>query len=447
MKISQNKGAKITKRGRLPPLFLALCLCVFAVQNIFAQPADKVDVLAKVNQARRANDLPPLAWNPMLDKAAQRHSDDMARKGFVDETGSDGSSSRQRVEAAGYGRWPGVLIWSESLYAGQTTFDEAINFLLSDEGQRRALVNPKLREVGVGVARDNLRTYWTLTFGAQPNVLPIFINEGAAVTNDRQVVVLLTQEKAVPAGDANAIGRVIQVRLSEKPDLAGSNWQPWQASIPFTLSARAGVKTLYVQMRDDAGRTTLATASIEYDPNSAASVRPVGLSVNVTLTPDPTSAPAPASASTPTPVLIPLASTTPAVNIAPAESVPSPHTPGLAVPTPTAVVIGGSVVVTVMPTQIATERGAEATNVASTASTPGVVVVMVQPTSTRMPTPATVERSVAPAIAQSPTAETGVRQFGAANPDATLPNWLIPLYLIVQTGVIVLGLIALIRKR
>lgn len=375
------------------------------------QPDDKMLVWARLNDARRANGLPPLARNAQLDQAAQRHSDDMADKGFVDETGSDGSSPRQRIEATGYARWPSVRIWGESIYAGQSTFDEALDFLLSDDDQRRTLLSPRLREVGIGIARDSLRTYWTLTFGAQPNLLPVFINDDAPVTNERQVAVLLTQEEAVPNGDVNAIGRVLEIRISDRPDFAGANWQAWERLIPFTLSGGSGTKTIYVEMRDGAGRTTIATDSIVYDPNARDIVRPMPPgAIEAAAANDPLAQP------TPEPVIT-------------AEPI---------TPEPTAAPVANPVAVITL----APERPSAATP-AAVGTEPGAVVVVLQPTAT--PTPAT--SPLNSIVVATPSVEDDMQRFEAAPPGAPPADWIVPVYLVAQGSVILLALTALLRRK
>jgi hypothetical protein len=48
---------------------------------------------------------------------------------------------------------------------------------------------------------------------------------------------------------ARGSGPVNQIRISEHPDFKGSDWQPYKAEVPVTLSAGKGVKQLYVQIR------------------------------------------------------------------------------------------------------------------------------------------------------------------------------------------------------
>ncbi|GIV85270.1 MAG: hypothetical protein KatS3mg052_2277 [Candidatus Roseilinea sp.] len=405
-----NAGSALNgaRRAALCALGAALltCLCAGPPALVVGQSPEKLDALTRLNAARRDNGLPPLAWNPLLDKAAQRHSDDMASKGFIDETGSDGSSPRQRIEATGYAAWPQQRIWAESLYAGQGTFEEALAFFLSDEGQRRIVLSPKLREVGIGIAKDNLRTYWTLTFGAQPNLLPVFINDDAPVTNERQVAVMLTQEEAVPEGSANAIGRVIEVRLSDRPDFAGARWQPWERLIPFTLARQPGNQTVYVEMRDGVGRTTLASDSIEYNPNARDAVRPMS----------------------------------------PGDAIAAPELVGAAQPAPSPVAASGAPTATdpssAMAVVITLAPEATSAPIPPPPPTPAAVIVVIQPTPTPTPLPAEPV-----AVIPNPMPEDAARQFDAAQASALPMEWIIPAYLLAQAGVIALGVFALLRRR
>ncbi|VAW76475.1 hypothetical protein MNBD_GAMMA13-1776, partial [hydrothermal vent metagenome] len=46
-----------------------------------------------------------------------------------------------------------------------------------------------------------------------------------------------------------ASGAINQIRISEQPNFSGAAWQPYQESVPYTLSAGAGNKSVYVQVR------------------------------------------------------------------------------------------------------------------------------------------------------------------------------------------------------
>jgi hypothetical protein len=46
-----------------------------------------------------------------------------------------------------------------------------------------------------------------------------------------------------------ASGKINQIRLSEQADLDGVAWQPYKSAMPYTLSAGAGTRHLFVQVR------------------------------------------------------------------------------------------------------------------------------------------------------------------------------------------------------
>jgi uncharacterized protein YkwD len=365
-------------------------LAALAVASLAqAQSADKSSILAQINQARLSAGLAPLAVNPALEKAAQRHSDDMAAKGFVDHTGSDGSSAVDRITAAGYPAWPSTRVWAENVYAGNQGFAEALDFFLKDDAQRRNLLNPRYREIGVGAATATNASgedtsYWALVFGSQPNVLPIFVNDGVTLINVPQVAIHLTQEEAVPGGEGNAMGSAIEVRVSADSTFKDADWQKWESLMPFTFDTAPGLKTVYMQLRDGGGRTAISAASVQYDPNSTPQVVPLGPGAEIS----------PAQALDQTPGA--LATATPFTTVAPVQTV-KPSARGTPMPTPTSIIL------------VITPQGTAVFN----------------PTPTVLPTP-----QARPLVDR---------------PDAVLPDWLLPVYVFGQTVVIILGVLGFFR--
>lgn len=354
--------------------------------TVQAQSTDKATILFEVNRLRLANGLAPLAFNPALENAAQRHSDDMAAKGFVDHVGSDSSTPQERISVAGYPGWSSAQVVAEAVYAGNQGFGEALDFLMRDEAQLRILLNPRFREIGIGVGSAangaaEPTVYWTLTFGAQPNVLPVFINDGALLINSPQAAIRLTQEEAVPSGEGNAMGSVIEIRIGTDPAFEGVEWQKWEALLPYNFDDTPGLKTLYVQLRDGGGRSTISTASVQYDPNSTPQVMPIGPGMQIT-----PAMPLDALEISPTPF----------ATLAPMQTVPPPA---------------------------AGQPGIAATAI--------VVVITPQGTAVYNPTP-----TVSPTPQARPLVD---------RPDTTLPEWLLPMYLTTQIVLVALGLIAFFR--
>ncbi len=372
-----------------------------------AQTVDKADALSQINRARILNGASPLALNAALEKAAQRHSQDMADKGFLDHIGSDGSKLDDRVLAAGYSSWIGQRVWAELVYAGDGSFAEALAFWVSDNAQKRILLDSRFREIGIGVALNTspagvTTAYWALVLGAQPNALPVFINDGAVVTNLPQVAIRLTQETVAPEGEGNSIGRAIEVRISADPGFAGAVWQPWEMLLPFTFDDTPGLKTIYVQYRDASDRMTVSTASIQYNPSSAPVVIAVGPGAQDGLqntpgnTAETATAPAPVGAAN--------------------QHAVQPVADATARPTPDATAAGQSLVAVVSP----------APN-----NPPPMPTTSINAGATAQP-----DLTGAPAPADA-----------LSRPDATLPDWVLPGVAVAQAMVIVLGLLALLQRK
>jgi uncharacterized protein YkwD len=97
------------RRGRwLAPcvaLLVAGCSPPAAVPQRPAGPMDRETarqyVLALVNADRSAHGLPVLKRDAVAERAAQRHADDMAQRGFTAHWGSDGSVPEERYTQAG----------------------------------------------------------------------------------------------------------------------------------------------------------------------------------------------------------------------------------------------------------------------------------------------------------------------------------------------------------
>ena len=220
-------------------------------------------VLAAVNTARIANNLPPYAPNVLLIEAAQSHSDYQCESGEIVHTGPNGDVAFDRVTALGY---PAVWV-NENIYGGRAEPEEAVRWwLTADAAHRNNVLHESLREVGIGigVGEDGTICY-TMDISAQPGVLPVFINGGAETTNDSRVGLTLTTEAVFT--DGQIIGTPVQVLVSNSPDFADPELLPWAAKVAWTLDVvedDPGSKTVYVRYIDAAGRTVDASDSIFY---------------------------------------------------------------------------------------------------------------------------------------------------------------------------------------
>jgi len=248
-------------------VIILVCL-VLAVKPVSAQQADSAaEMLNRINQLRLSEGLPPYHRSSQLTSAAQRQADDMAQNQLSSATGSDGSTLGDRIAASGYSPWilaSGAPVTMERFWIGTASVGDALAFFQETADPREVILGAKYREIGVGAATgSDGRSYYVLTVGSRPNVLPVFINDGAATATDTHIAIRLTNETVTPEGQgANIIGEVIEVRISSNPDFDGQEWQPWGELIPWTLPEGLGEHSVYVQLRDAAGRTVETTDSI-----------------------------------------------------------------------------------------------------------------------------------------------------------------------------------------
>src|SRR5215831_16463265 len=104
---------------------------------------------------------PPLALSSVLERAALEYAREMARYGYMDHTGRDGSSPAQRITRSGY-RWREV---GENLARGMSKPEEVVAGWLRSPAHCANLMDPAFREMGVAYAlnpRDEAGVYWAL---------------------------------------------------------------------------------------------------------------------------------------------------------------------------------------------------------------------------------------------------------------------------------------------
>ncbi|MFI7413017.1 sigma-70 family RNA polymerase sigma factor [Streptomyces sp. NPDC049627] len=127
-------------------------------------PTDTVaQVVALVNKERADAGCGPLTEDPLLNKAAQGHSDDMAARNFFDHTNPDGADPGQRITAAGY-TWS---TYGENIAQGQQTPEAVMDSWMNSPGHRANILNCSFKDIGVGVHDGSGGPWWTQDFGAK----------------------------------------------------------------------------------------------------------------------------------------------------------------------------------------------------------------------------------------------------------------------------------------
>lgn len=159
VKIMVGNGASPTsKPGAAAPTQkpVDLSQCQYSENAGYVQ-----QLVSLINQARSDAKLTPLTVNAQVTAAAQAHSLDMACGNFLSHTGSDGSWIGDRLKAAGYNTYN----YMEIIAIGSP--QDAINQWQSDQPHWDIVLNPSMKEIGVGYvysAASQYGGYFTVDF-------------------------------------------------------------------------------------------------------------------------------------------------------------------------------------------------------------------------------------------------------------------------------------------
>jgi uncharacterized protein YkwD/LysM repeat protein len=155
-----NVGAADHRRwlwGVVISWLTAVCLTFQPASYVQAQstgeetsqaPSSAQRIADAINQARAAAGLAPLAVNPLLNQAAQTHTDDILTNRNYSHWGTDGTLVRDRVARTGYAANP----WVSENWVSSTSADGAMNWWMNDWIHRVNILNPNWTEMGVGAS-------------------------------------------------------------------------------------------------------------------------------------------------------------------------------------------------------------------------------------------------------------------------------------------------------
>lgn len=148
--------------------------------SLTGTPADmaqvQTDLLTAINSERRKRDLVVLLADERLNRAAQTHAEDIARRGALAHRGTDGSEVDDRALREGYD----YIFIAENVAAGQTLAFEAVEGWMRSPGHRRNILNKDARHLGAGFAigpdilpgtKSRLRgCYWVMVAGREKDL-------------------------------------------------------------------------------------------------------------------------------------------------------------------------------------------------------------------------------------------------------------------------------------
>lgn len=165
----------------LLPLLFLWCAIAQAEVRVSEESARAVlqRVLDLVNDARASGHrcgrrhFPPVASlkvSEPLGRAAQRHAEDMARRGYFDHRAPDGSTPGDRVRRAGYS----PRLTGENIAFGPESAEEVVRGWLESTGHCENIMDARFAQIGIGLAEGSRRghIYWVQNFGSAADHLP-----------------------------------------------------------------------------------------------------------------------------------------------------------------------------------------------------------------------------------------------------------------------------------
>ena len=125
------------------------------------------DVMERVNRLRVKRGLVALEPDDRLASVARMHSEDMARRGYLDHVDPEGRTPADRVESAGIR----YTVVGENVVRtqGADDFAEAsVRSWLESDGHRANMLNEEYTRTGVGVALDGTGTVYVTQLYLEP---------------------------------------------------------------------------------------------------------------------------------------------------------------------------------------------------------------------------------------------------------------------------------------
>ncbi len=142
---------------------MATCMALTSAPAHADMAQDAVD---QINQIRKQKGRKALTVNPALTAAAQKHADELAKRGYGTKMtsgghfGKNGSTHLERLKREGYKACTAV----ENVGWGQKTASGVVNEWMNSKGHSTNLMHRKTRDIGVGFAPPKT---WIMV-GAKP---------------------------------------------------------------------------------------------------------------------------------------------------------------------------------------------------------------------------------------------------------------------------------------
>jgi uncharacterized protein YkwD len=159
----------MTLRMNIAALAATVLIAVAAPARACTIPSNasalQAEVLAHLNAERRAHGLAPVKLSAKLEKAAQGHACDNAKRRSISHDSSDGGTLKTRLRKAGYT----FRAAAENTGRGFGTGARAVEWWMNSPKHRSNILFDRVRDVGIGIALSDApdnKLHWVINFGA-----------------------------------------------------------------------------------------------------------------------------------------------------------------------------------------------------------------------------------------------------------------------------------------
>jgi uncharacterized protein YkwD len=151
-------------RRLLPMAALCAALALAACQTgapVGTSGGASVSGVSYLTEIRTSHDLPPLAYDARLEKAALQQAAYMARSGRMEHTTGRGKDFTRRMKKNGVDA-PAA----ENIAQGRMDMEKLFSMWMNSSGHRRNMLDPRFNRFGLAYAGEaDGRKYWALVVG------------------------------------------------------------------------------------------------------------------------------------------------------------------------------------------------------------------------------------------------------------------------------------------
>lgn len=196
----------IRKRASVLLLALALFFTLSMPLTVLSASSQQEELFTEVNAYRQKNGKSTLKRDADLERRAQAHAENMAKRNYFSHTSPDGTTFAMRIRG-----YEGAV--GENIAAGQLNAAAVVQAWSKSPGHNSNMLDSNFRAMGLGYAynvQSTYKHYWVLILGSKE-----VADQPAQPGQPTQPVEKSKDESKVNKPNAEEIGSKIEQRIRE----------------------------------------------------------------------------------------------------------------------------------------------------------------------------------------------------------------------------------------